>query len=62
VRWQDNRQSRSLAAADESISLIGAEVRSRTAGALRWQFDEPWEVGISIVEFNRARPQARDPS
>ncbi|MBA6421753.1 MULTISPECIES: sulfate/molybdate ABC transporter ATP-binding protein [Pseudomonas] len=43
----------------ESISLIGAEVRLELAPC-GWVAQEPWEVGISHVEFNRWQPQRGD--
>ncbi|MEH6567364.1 MAG: TOBE-like domain-containing protein [Halopseudomonas sp.] len=43
----------------ESISLIGAEVRLELAPC-GWASPEPWEVGISHVEFNRWQPQRGD--
>jgi len=43
----------------ESISLIGAEVRLELTPC-GWQAQEPWEVGISHVEFNRWQPQRGD--
>jgi sulfate transport system ATP-binding protein len=43
----------------ESISLIGAEVRLELLPC-GWQADEPWEVGISHVEFNRWQPKRGD--
>ena len=43
----------------ESISLTGAEVRLELTPC-GWDAQQPWEVGISHVEFNRWQPQRGD--